>query len=290
MRSTSHVECEIESERRRRRLVLRCDSIVSNRWCVRLPMTRRCAHMVVLVAYAGDTGRSVGAGVHDRTGRGAPRVHARSGDAVRRRSLSDGASRARAGERVNRRCRAWRATAYLPRLDSLWQSNRATANNIFGQVLPQSVIPAMSGPVLPSASGQSVWGSATGALFSWEPFDFGLRDATVVGRGGGGHAGACGRSADAARRPERRRRGVPGHSGGPARRDRGPGRRRAARRARAHGPRARRQSAATRRRSLACRRRTCRGADAAHPGTGSPDAGADDAGARARHHRRGRHH
>jgi outer membrane protein TolC len=69
--------------------------------------------------------------------------------------------------------------ADLPRLDSLWQSNRATANNIFGQVLPQSVIPAMSGPVLPSASGQSVWGSAAGALFSWEPFDFGLREAGV---------------------------------------------------------------------------------------------------------------
>jgi outer membrane protein TolC len=30
-------------------------------------------------------------------------------------------------------------SAYLPRLDSLWQSNRGTANNIFGQVLPQSV-------------------------------------------------------------------------------------------------------------------------------------------------------
>jgi outer membrane protein TolC len=71
--------------------------------------------------------------------------------------------------------------AYLPRLDSLWQSNRATANNIFGQVLPQSVIPAMSGPVLSSASGQSVWGSAAGALFSWEPLDAGLRRATVVG-------------------------------------------------------------------------------------------------------------
>ncbi len=71
--------------------------------------------------------------------------------------------------------------AYLPRLDSLWQSNRATANNIFGQVLPQSVIPAMSGPVLPSASDQSVWSSAMGALFSWEAFDFGLRDATIVG-------------------------------------------------------------------------------------------------------------
>lgn len=70
--------------------------------------------------------------------------------------------------------------AYLPRLDSLWQSNRATANNIFGQVLPQAVIPAMSGPVLPAASGQSVWGSATGALLSWEPFDFGLRHAGVV--------------------------------------------------------------------------------------------------------------
>jgi outer membrane protein len=68
---------------------------------------------------------------------------------------------------------------YLPRLDALWQSNRGTANNIFGQVLPQSVIPALTGPVLPSTSGDSVWGSAAGALFSWEPVDFGLRGATV---------------------------------------------------------------------------------------------------------------
>jgi outer membrane protein TolC len=71
-------------------------------------------------------------------------------------------------------------SAYLPRLDTLWQSNRGTANNVFGQVLPQSVIPAMSGPVLPTTSGQSVWGSATGALFSWEPLDFGLRRADVL--------------------------------------------------------------------------------------------------------------
>jgi len=71
-------------------------------------------------------------------------------------------------------------SANWPRLDSLWQSNRGTANNIFGQVLPQSVIPAMSGPVLTSASSGSVWGSATGALFSWEPFDFGLRHAGVA--------------------------------------------------------------------------------------------------------------
>lgn len=70
--------------------------------------------------------------------------------------------------------------SYLPRLDSVWQSNRGTANNIFGQLLPQSVIPAMSGPVLPSASSDSVWGSAAGALFSWEAFDFGLRRAGVT--------------------------------------------------------------------------------------------------------------
>jgi outer membrane protein TolC len=70
--------------------------------------------------------------------------------------------------------------AYLPRLDSIWQSNRATANNVFGQLLPQSVIPSLSGPVLPSTSDTSVWGSAGGALFSWEPFDFGLRHAEVA--------------------------------------------------------------------------------------------------------------
>jgi outer membrane protein len=71
-------------------------------------------------------------------------------------------------------------SAYLPRLDSLWQSNRGTANNIFGLVLPQSVIPSLTGPVLSSTSAASVWGSAAGALFSWEPFDFGLRHASVV--------------------------------------------------------------------------------------------------------------
>ena len=70
--------------------------------------------------------------------------------------------------------------AYLPRLDSLWQSNRGTANNIFGQVLPQSVIPSLTGPVLSSTTADSVWGSAAGALFSWEPFDFGLRHSGVV--------------------------------------------------------------------------------------------------------------
>ena len=71
--------------------------------------------------------------------------------------------------------------AYLPRLDGLWQSNRATLKNVFGQLLPQSVIPAMSGPVLQAPPDASVWGSAAGALVSWEPIDFGLRSATVAG-------------------------------------------------------------------------------------------------------------
>jgi outer membrane protein TolC len=70
-------------------------------------------------------------------------------------------------------------SAYLPRLDAIWQTNRGTANNVFGQLLPQSVIPALSGPVLPSASAASVWGSAAGARFSWEALDLGLRTAQV---------------------------------------------------------------------------------------------------------------
>lgn len=70
-------------------------------------------------------------------------------------------------------------TAYLPRTDLLWQSNRATRNNVFGLLLPQSVIPPISGPVLGTSSMDSAWGSASGALFSWEPFDFGFRRAGV---------------------------------------------------------------------------------------------------------------
>lgn len=70
-------------------------------------------------------------------------------------------------------------TAYLPRTDLLWQSNRATRNNIFGLLLPQSVVPPISGPVLPSTSDRGVWGSAGGAMVSWEPFDFGYRGANV---------------------------------------------------------------------------------------------------------------
>src|ERR1700730_11179974 len=71
-------------------------------------------------------------------------------------------------------------TAYLPRVDALAQVNRATRNNVFGLLLPQSVIPSMSGPVIGSNNFGSVWGSAVGGLVTWEPFDFGLRSANVA--------------------------------------------------------------------------------------------------------------
>jgi outer membrane protein len=70
-------------------------------------------------------------------------------------------------------------TAYLPRLDMLWQENRATTNNVFGLLLPQSIIPSISGPALGTKSYDSVWGSAAGVLLSWEAVDFGQRKASV---------------------------------------------------------------------------------------------------------------
>src|ERR1700720_4480666 len=70
-------------------------------------------------------------------------------------------------------------TSYLPRADMLWQTNRATDNNITGLLLPQSVIAPITGAVTLSPSNQSAWGSTAGLLFSWEPFDFGYRGARV---------------------------------------------------------------------------------------------------------------
>src|SRR5207247_10549518 len=70
-------------------------------------------------------------------------------------------------------------TAYLPRVDSLIQVNRATRNNVFGLLLPQGVIPSISGPVLGTNNFGTVWGSAVGTLVTWEPFDLGLRRASV---------------------------------------------------------------------------------------------------------------
>jgi outer membrane protein len=70
-------------------------------------------------------------------------------------------------------------TAYLPRIDFVWQEIRATRNNISGTTFPQGVIPAISGPVNRSKSWDSGWGSNAGALLTYEPIDFGLRSANA---------------------------------------------------------------------------------------------------------------
>jgi outer membrane protein len=70
-------------------------------------------------------------------------------------------------------------TSYLPRTDVLWQTNRATDNNITGLTIPNSVIAPITGPVPLSTSNQSAWGSAGGLLFAWEALDFGYRGARV---------------------------------------------------------------------------------------------------------------
>src|ERR1700716_4275640 len=51
-------------------------------------------------------------------------------------------------------------TNYLPRADVVWQTNRATDNNVTGLVLPQSIIAPISGPVPMATSNRSAWGSA----------------------------------------------------------------------------------------------------------------------------------
>ena len=71
-------------------------------------------------------------------------------------------------------------TAYLPHADALAQLDRGTRNNVFGLMLPQSVIPSMSGPVLGTNNFGTTWGTALGVLVSWEPFDFGLRRANLA--------------------------------------------------------------------------------------------------------------
>jgi outer membrane protein len=92
------------------------------------------------------------------------------------RASLEQANAARAGVSLAR-------TDYLPRTDMLWQGNRASRNNVFGLLLPQAVIPTVSGPVLSTTPMQGVWGSAAGLLFSWEPIDFGTRRARVDSAG-----------------------------------------------------------------------------------------------------------
>jgi len=70
-------------------------------------------------------------------------------------------------------------TAFLPRVDAMAQVNRATANNVFGLLLPNSIIPPISGPQIDGDQSRSAFGAAAGVLVSWEPFDFGRRQADV---------------------------------------------------------------------------------------------------------------
>lgn len=69
-------------------------------------------------------------------------------------------------------------TAYLPRVDTLAQMNRATRNTFYGSLLPQGVIPNVAG--FPANNLGSVWDSAAGVLITWQPFDFGFRAANVA--------------------------------------------------------------------------------------------------------------
>lgn len=70
-------------------------------------------------------------------------------------------------------------TAFLPRVDATAQVNRATANNVFGLMMPNSIIPPISGPQIDGDQARNVFGTAIGMLVSWEPFDFGRRQADV---------------------------------------------------------------------------------------------------------------
>jgi outer membrane protein len=58
-------------------------------------------------------------------------------------------------------------TAYLPRIDATAQVNRATRNNVFGLLLPQSVIPLMSGSVIGSNNFGTAWGTPRRLPRSW---------------------------------------------------------------------------------------------------------------------------
>ncbi len=68
--------------------------------------------------------------------------------------------------------------AYLPRADLLWQLNRATTNKANLIPLGQSTIPIPTPPAR-ETTGRSDWNTLAGVLFSWQPFDFGVRHAQV---------------------------------------------------------------------------------------------------------------
>ena len=129
---------------------------------------------------------------------------------------------ARRSSRSTRRPPASRSRNRHTCHDSILSGSRtaATVNNIFGQVLPQSVIPAMSGPVLDSASG----GQRLGQCDRSAVLLGAVRFRSSRGGGGGRRSGrgplAGRRGAHASRRPDRRRRGLSQHRRRAARRRR----------------------------------------------------------------------
>jgi len=68
--------------------------------------------------------------------------------------------------------------AYLPHADLLWQLNRATTNKVNITPLGQQLVPIPTSPAR-ATTGHSDWNTLTGVLFSWQPFDFGARQAQV---------------------------------------------------------------------------------------------------------------
>lgn len=70
-------------------------------------------------------------------------------------------------------------TAYIPHVDMMFDENYGTANNITGFLAPQNIVPNISGAVRNHNNFLGGFGFTSGALVSWEPFDFGLRKAQV---------------------------------------------------------------------------------------------------------------
>lgn len=69
--------------------------------------------------------------------------------------------------------------AYLPTAALMLDENYGTANNITGFLASQVVVPNVSGQVKNTNNFLGGFGFTSGALLSWEPFDFGLRKAQV---------------------------------------------------------------------------------------------------------------
>lgn len=69
-------------------------------------------------------------------------------------------------------------TAYLPRADVLWQTNRATTNKPNISALPEGIVPIPTPPAR-ETTWRSNWNTVTGGLLTWQAFDFGVRGAEV---------------------------------------------------------------------------------------------------------------